>query len=337
MANNYTPYHVHTDYSLLDSSTHYDEYVQKAVEQGMKAIAFSEHGKISGWVKKKICCDENHIKYIHAVEIYLTEKLEPKVRDNYHTVLIARNYKGVQEINSIVSKSFNPDHFYYANRITFQEFLSLSNNVITTSACLASPLNKLDVTHPMYKKLVERYDYLEIQPHKDGDQVKFNQHLAMLSQEYKKPLIAGTDTHSVNPYKAECRKILLAYKKQSYGNEDNFDLTWKSYDELVNAFEEQGALPSNIYMEAIENTNRMADMVEDWSLDCSLKYPILYKDRQEDEEKLIETTERKFEEKVRNGIITPEQVQPFREAIDEEMRVFKKIQMMGLARIALVA
>lgn len=329
MSNNYTPYHVHTDYSLLDSSTRYDEYVQMAVKHGMKAIAFSEHGKLSGWVKKKVCCDGNHIKYIHAVEVYLTEKLEPKVRDNYHTILIARNYNGVQEINSIVSRSFNPDHFYYANRITFQEFLSLSNNVITTSACLASPLNKLDVSHPMYKKLVQRYDYLEIQPHKDEDQVKFNQHLAMLAREYNKPLIAGTDTHNLNQYKADCRKILLAYKKQSYGNEDNFDLTWKSYDELVAAFEEQGALPSNLYLEAIENTNRMADMVEDWSLDVALKYPILYKDRQEDHEKLIETIEDKFKYKVDNGIIPQEQVKAFRDAIDEEVRVFTKIQMDG--------
>lgn len=41
---NYTPYHVHTDYSLLDSSTSYNEYVDMCVRSGMKAIAFSEHG-----------------------------------------------------------------------------------------------------------------------------------------------------------------------------------------------------------------------------------------------------------------------------------------------------
>lgn len=329
MPNNYVPYHVHTDYSLLDSNSHYDEYVKRAVECGMKAIAFSEHGRISGWVKKKVCCDENNIKYIHAVEIYLTEKLQPKVRDNYHTVLIAKNFKGVQELNEIVSKSFDADHFYFTNRISFNEFLSLSSNIIATSACLASPLNQLEVTHPMYQKLVDRYDYLEIQPHLDDDQIKFNQHLAMLAQSNNKKLIAGTDTHNVSQYKAECRKILLEYKKQSYGNEDNFDLTWKTYDELICAFEKQGALPASVYMEAIDNTNRMADSVDSWDLDVALKYPILYGSREKDHEKLVETVERKFAEKLDKGIIPLSQKEAFRKAIDEELRVFTKIQMDG--------
>ena len=45
-------------------------------------------------------CDAKGIKYIHGVECYLTEQLEPKVRDNYHTILLAKNYEGVKEINS---------------------------------------------------------------------------------------------------------------------------------------------------------------------------------------------------------------------------------------------
>lgn len=326
---NYVPYHVHSDYSLLDSCTNYQDYIDRAVELGMNAIAFSEHGRLSGWVKKKQYCDKKGIKYIHAVEIYITEQLEPKVRDNYHTVLIAKNEEGIRELNKVVSMSFDEDHFYYTNRITIDEFLSLSNNIIATSACLASPLNKLPVSHDKYESMVMRYDYLEIQPHAHPEQVALNVHLACLSEKYKKPLIAGTDTHSLNQYKAECRKILLKRKHKSYGDEDAFDLTFKTYEELMDAFREQGALPEAIFSKAIENTVFMADSIEEFSLDTSLKYPILYGSRENDHEKLLETIDRKFKEKIASGAITQEQIPKFEAAIDEEMRVFTKIQMDG--------
>lgn len=295
----------------------------------MKAIAFSEHGKLSGWFKKLQYCRKNGIKYIHAVECYLTESFVDKKRDNYHTILIAKNIEGLKELNLAIGKSFDKAHFYYNNRLSFDEFLSLSDNIITTSACLASPLNKISKDNPYYEKLINRYDFLEIQPHDDSDQKTFNIDLACMAEQYHKPLIAGTDTHSVSKYKAECRKILMKYKGQSYGNEDNFDLTFKTYDELVSAFEKQGALPSNIYLQAIENTNILADMIEEYDIDTSSKYPLLYGSKEADHEKFIERINQKFQEKVEKGIIPSEQIEPFKKAIDEEIRVFTKLGMDG--------
>ena len=326
---NYTTYHLHSDYSLLDSCTDYKEYIDFAVQNNQKAIAFTEHGKPLGWVSKKLYCEEKGIKYIHGVEIYLTENLEPKIRDNYHTVLLAKNYSGVLEINRIVTKSCDSDHFYYNNRISFDEFLKMSDNVIKISACLASPLNKLPISHHLYEELVKKYDYLEIQPHIHPDQITYNIHLATLSQKYKKPLIAGTDTHSLNNYMAECRSILLDRKHQSYGDEDKFDLTYKTYDELVNAFKIQDAIPEQLYLQAIDNTNIMADSVEEFELDRSIKYPILYGSHEKDSEVFSELVERKFQLKIKEGIIRAEQIDAFRAAIDEEMRVFRKLQMDG--------
>lgn len=326
---NYIPYHIHSDYSLLDSCTQYTDYIDKAVELGMTAIAFSEHGKISGWFKKMQYCKEKGIKYIHAVECYLTESLTNKVRDNYHTILIAKNKKGFEELNLIIGKSFDRDHFYYVNRISFDEFLSLSDNIITTSACLAGPLNKLDKANPYYERLVGRYDYLEIQPHDDADQKAYNIDLACIAEQYNKPLIAGTDTHSLNQYKAECRKILMKYKKQSYGNEDNFDLTFKTYDELVTLFRKQGVLTEQSYLSAINNTNTLAELVEDYDIDLSIKYPLLYGSREKDHEKLVETINQKFQDKIDRGVISQEQIPAFKKAIDEEMAVFTKTGMDG--------
>lgn len=333
MSANYTTYHLHSDYSLLDSCTNFKEYIDAAVANGQTAIAFTEHGKPMGWVSKKLYCDQVGIQFIHGVEIYLTESLRnqdgEKVRDNYHTVLLAKNWDGVLELNDLVSRSCQEDHFYYVNRISFDEFLSLSSNILSTSACLASPLNKLPPDHPRYLELAEKYDYLEIQPHAHPDQVAFNRRLLALSQQLGKPLIAGTDTHSLSPYKAECRSILMKAKHKSYGDEDAFDLTYKTYDQLVEAFRRQNALPEAVFLEAMENTNRMAASCEPFQLDTSIKYPILYGSREADAEKFTETVQQKFQDKLSSGIIPPEQESAFRSAIQEEMRVFRKLHMDG--------
>lgn len=242
---------------------------------------------------------------------------------------MARNMDGVRELNALISKSCDKDHFYYTNRLSFDEFLGISDNIITTSACLASPLSKLPETHPRYMELARKYDFLEVQAHNHPEQIEFNKRLARLSRELGKPLIAGTDTHSSTPYKAECRAVLLSAKHKSYGDEDAFDLTYKTYDELVEMFRVQGALSEEDYMTAIENTNLLYDMTEDIELDTSIKYPILYGSREADSQKFIETVERKFREKLESGIIPREQEAAFRSAIDEEMRVFQKLQMDG--------
>lgn len=263
------------------------------------------------------------------MEIYLTESLEEKVRDNFHTVLMARNLDGVKELNKLVSMSCNSDHFYYVNRISFDEFLGISKNIISTSACLASPLNKLPEDHPKYMELAKKYDFFEVQAHNHPEQVIFNQKLAKLAKKLGKPLIAGTDTHSSSAYKAECRAILLSAKHKSYGDEDSFDLTYKTYDQLVEAFRQQGALSEEEYMSAIENTNLLYDMTDEIELDTSIKYPILYGSREADSKKFIETIQKKFKEKVDAGIIPTEQIDAFKDAIIEEIRVFQKLKMDG--------
>lgn len=338
------------------------------------------------------------LKYLHGVEIYLTASVEEKVRDNYHTILIAKNFEGIKEINLLIDKSTREDHMYYKPRITFDEFFAISDNVIKISACLASPLsrypssinevyerldeikkekkellsseeyrqevierfkgwdsNQSPITYgnldnfikeevskmyveeikvlkhteknakEIYEKLLKTYDYYEIQPHvKSLDQIKYNKMLYEASKKYGKPLIAGTDTHSINQYKAECRSILQKAKHIEFSNEDEFDLTYKSYDELVEMFRQQNSLPMDVVLEAIENTNRIADSVTDYELDTAFKYPVLYEN---EEEVFIDRIYRMYNEKLEKGIIKPNP--RYEENIQEELRVFKKIGMIG--------
>lgn len=296
---------------------------------GQKAIASTEHGKPISWVTKKMLCDKVGIRFIHGVEIYLTESLEEKVRDNYHTVLLARNLEGVKELNRLVTMSCDKEHSYYTNRLSFDEFLGISDNIISTSACLASPLNKLPDDHPYYMKLAQKYTFLEIQPHQHSEQVEYNKRLYELSKKIGKPLIAGTDTHNSSKYKAECRSVLLEAKRKNYGDEDSFDLTYKTYDELVEMFRSQKALPEEVFLQAVNNTNLLYDMTEDFTLDTSIKYPILYGTRERDSEVFEERVYSMLQEKLDSGVIPREQEQAFRDAIVEELRVFRKLQMDG--------
>jgi DNA polymerase III subunit alpha len=318
---NYTAYHLHSDRSLLDSCTQYKDYIDLAVSYGMSAIGFSEHGNIYNWIEKKMYCDENNIKYLHCCEIYLTESLDEKIRDNYHTILIAKNQNGVKELNLLIDLSTQESHMYYKNRLSFDEFLDISNNIIKISACLASPLNKLSEDNPYYDKLLKKYDYYEIQYHQ-GDQCDYNKKLYKLSKQYDKPLIVGTDTHSLNKYKAECRSILKKAKRMLYDNEDLFDLTFKSYNELVDKFTEQNSLPIDVILEAIENTNNLANQCEDIILDTTVKYPTLSED---DESLFVKRIYEKCKEKLDKGIITKNE--KYLNQINEEIRVFKKLNM----------
>lgn len=325
---NYVVYHLHTENSLLDSCTNYKLYVDKAVGLGQKAIAFTEHGNIYNWIEKKMYCDEQGIKYIHGIECYLTKTLNEKVRDNYHTILLAKNYKGVKEINKLIELSTREDHTYYKPRISFDEFLSLSDNIIKISACLASPLNQMrnDKNNiDVYKKLCNHYDYFEIQPHINSqEQIEYNKYLYMLSKKFNKPLIMGTDTHSIDFYKAECRSILQLSKHIEFTNEDSYDLTYKTYDELIEMCKQQNSFSMDIYLEAINNTNIMADSVEHWELDKTVKYPKSY----DDEEKVFkELIIKKYKDEIKKGIISDDK--RYLENIKEEMRVFKKTNMIG--------
>ncbi len=329
MNNNYVCYHLHTELSLLDSCTNFKLYVDKAKELGQTAICFTEHGNCYNWIEKKTYCEENGVKYIHGVECYLTKSLlqivdgkdEPQaVRDNYHTILIAKNYDGVKEINALLDISTRDDHVYYKPRLTFDEFKHISDNVIKISACLASPLNKL-----RDESLIQYYDYLEIQPHVNSDdQKEYNQWLHTMSIKYNKPLIAGTDTHSIDKYKAECRSILQKAKGIEFSNEDEFDLTYKSYDELVDMFKRQNSLPMDVILSAINNTNIMAEGIEEFVLDKKFKYAKCYDD---DEQVIKERINERYKDKIRRGVIKPDK--RYIDNVREEVRVFKKIGMLG--------
>ena len=285
---NYTVLHLHSDLSNgttnIDSVTKFEEYISKAKELNMKSIAFTEHGNVFNWVKKKELCEKNQLKYIHACEFYLTETLEEKIRDNYHICLFAKNWNGVKEINKLLSiaNNRNDGHFYFVPRVTFEELYQTSDNIIVSTACLGGVFKTKndDLLSWFVKFLINNKHrcFLEIQHHNVDDQKNLNRELLKLSKENDIRYIITTDTHALNRTHLKGREILQKAKKIHFGEEDGWDLTFKSYDEITKSMIEQGVLTKEEIRIGLENTNVLADMIDEFTLDKSKKYPKLYDD-----------------------------------------------------------
>jgi len=397
--------------------TPFEAYVDWAVEHGQTAIASTEHGVIYNWTNKKAYCDKKGIKYIHGVELYLTAQLyhprmkvtgddyeciNQKFRDNYHVVLLAKNLQGIYEINQLVSIANDSDHFYFKPRITFEEMLNISDNVIICSACMKSPLwsyqfvikqyeseieeIKIDTTnlqtqllclqqelegtttirkkkrkpeviqaeidevrngiqcndrnielitadieylHSILGSLLRKYTYLEVQPHVNSDEQKvFNKQLLQWSNDFGIPIICGTDTHSLDKYLAECRTILQTAKRIEFDNEDTFDLTVKTYEEIYQMFKKQGVLTDEQIKEALHNTVVLADSVESFELDKSFKYPI-FKNPEEDALMFREKCRKGYIEKCKSGAIQANRRQEYVDRVKTELVALEQVGMMG--------
>ena len=326
---NYTILHCHTMLSnattTIDSVTGFQDYVDKAKEYGMKALAISEHGNILEWWHKKCAIEKAGMKYIHAVEAYVTYSLKEKIRDNYHCLLIAKNYQGFLELNRLISNSFNKNdgHFYYSPRITYDELKNTSDNIIVSTACLGGILNKAD--KDLYLDFLDWVTknkhrcFLEIQHHNVKEQINYNSKLINLSRRFGIPLLATTDTHCLNNTHVKGREILQLAKNIKFEDESGWDLTFKSYDELCNAFKKQG-ISANIYKQALENTNKIADMVEPFELDRNTKYPKIY-----------DNPEQTFKEKINQGVkghrgvLSQYPKQKIKDIVNEEFEVYKKV------------
>jgi len=328
---NYVVYHLHSDLSNgvtnIDSVTKFQEYIDLAKELGMKAMGFSEHGSIFEWLHKKEAIEAAGMKYLHGIECYLTATLDEKIRDNYHCVLIAKNYDGFLELNRLISASFNrkDNHFYYVPRISFEELFHTSDNIIVTTACIGGVLAKGDgsIQEPFLNFLKKNRHrcFLEIGHHAEPRQAIYNARLYSLSEEFGIPLIAGTDTHVLNEEHERGRTILQKSKNIFFDDEAAWDLRFKSFDQLVEAFEIQGSLPKDVYLRAIDNTNLLADMIEPFELDRGTKYPHIYENPEE-------TFIQKIEEAIKNHPYAVERhgIEKLKQVVADELEVYKATQ-----------
>lgn len=235
------------------------------------------------------------LKYIHSIEAYVTDDeadSEEKTRDNYHLLLIAKNFEGVKEINKLSSNSFNrnDNHYHYKPRMFFSEIASTTDNVIILTSCLSSPLwrthnsGNTDSFNKWLSFFVANKHrvYLEVQPHLDEDQMKFNKILLGIAKKHEMNIVATNDAHASTAEHDALRKIIKKGKKLDYEDEDKFELWAKTREEMANSFREQGVLSEKEINSALDNTIVIADSTERIELDKSYKYPKMFdKEKQE--------------------------------------------------------
>lgn len=341
MSKFWVPLHIHSDYSnnsMFEVVSQAEQYVERAKEDGLPAVCFTEHGNVAGWIKKKELVEGAGLKFIHGMEGYVTMEQGDKNR-GYHTIIIAKNYDGVKQLNRLSSNSFNrkDGHYYYRPRIFFSELEQAmeSGNLIITTACLAGALGQNLLSPDMDKEefntkvaniqpwidLAKKHPqnfYFEIQPHNIPEQQHLNNAAINFASETGAGIIASNDIHALNKRHDEIRKLVKKGKGSQYESDDELELWWKTYDEMVDSFVDCG-VNATFAKQALDNTVKIANQIEEFEIDKSHKYPKLYKD-----------PEKEFQKRIKQGLkdrgilsLPKDQRQPYLDRVKHEYAVYK--------------
>ena len=257
----YCNYHKHTHYSnisTLDCVVKPEEYMIRAVELGHTEYFTTEHGYQGNIFDVYTLCQKYNLKCIYAAELYYVDNRYEKDKGNYHLVVIAMNENGRKQINKIISEA-NETGYYYKARVDKELVLSLNpNDVIITTACVASRLFKGDnwleeFFLPMYEHFGKSM-YLEVQNHNEDIQKKHNKMILELSDKYGLGIIHANDSHYIKSEDAQYRKLFLKAKGVVYGDEDTFILDYPDEKTIIQRYREQGILSDEQIFQALDNT-----------------------------------------------------------------------------------
>ena len=286
---NFTHFHVHTQYSILDGASNIPQLIKKAKEDGMPAVTITDHGNMFGVKEFHNEAKKQDIKPIIGCEIYITpgDHKEKKTRNSHHLILLAKNEKGYQNLSKLVSHAWI-DGFYYNPRIDRKLLEEYHEGIIACSACLGGEVPQAIMKHGeeagekvalQYKEIFGDDYYLELQrhpsgdPHKDADvydnQVKVNEVIIRIAKKHNIKYIATNDVHFINAEDAQAHDRLICLNT----GKDLDDPTRMRYtmQEYFKTQEEMKTLFEDV-PEAIEATQEIVDKIEFYELD---KDPIM--------------------------------------------------------------
>ena len=292
--------HVHTFYSVLDGQSKITHLVDKAINNGMKGMAITDHGVMFGIKefsdycaninKKRKKNGEEPFKPIFGCEMYVARRRkQDKVKDmhdnsGYHLIVLAKNYQGYKNLIKLVSRSWI-DGFYYRPRTDRADLEKYHEGLIVCSACLAGeiPRNILKGDINAAREAVEWYQkifgddfYLELQRHEVKDptlmanreafplQQKVNRVLLQFSKEYGIKYVCTNDCHFEDKETAEAHDHLLCLSTQEELNSPT--RMRYSKQEWFKTREEMNDVFSDL-PDALSNTLEILDKVEMYSID----------------------------------------------------------------------
>ena len=287
--------HVHTQYSLLDGQTNIKKLVDKAVADGMRGVAVTDHGNMMGIKEFKNYCDkvnekldaDKRFKPIIGCEVYVAprrkEQRDSKELDgaNYHLILLAKNEKGYHNLIKIVSRAWT-DGFYSHPRTDKYDLEKYHEGIICCSACLggevprlisAGRIDEAEQVVQWFRNLFGDDYYLEMQRHKATvtnanhetypAQVNVNGHLKEIAKKYGIKMICTNDVHFLDEENADAHELLICLSTGRTPDDPN--LMRYTKQEWFKTSEEMNLLFAD-EPEALANTVEILDKVEEYSI-----------------------------------------------------------------------
>ncbi|MCL1934687.1 MAG: DNA polymerase III subunit alpha [Candidatus Azobacteroides sp.] len=293
--------HVHSYYSLLDGMPSIPALVDKAMANGMNALALTDHGNMFGakefydyvnMVNAKKGSPQK-FKPILGVEAYCARRsrLDKTTKEDgsgWHLILLAKNKKGYRNLCKLVSASWIDGH-YYRPRIDKEILQQYSEGLIVSSACLAGEIprkimdgniKEAEEAIRWFKSVFGDDFYLELHRHKTdkegGDrtvyekQVEVNAVLLDLAKKTNTKYIAANDVHFLDEEHADAHDRLICLNTGKDLNDPNRMRYTKQ--EWLKTQKEMEAIFSDV-PEALANTLEIADKVEFYSIDSDAIMP----------------------------------------------------------------
>lgn len=346
-------YHRHTSYSniyIADSAATNEDYAKRAVELGHKILSSVEHGWQGYYFETYELAKKYNLKFIFGAEAYWVKDRHEKDRTNGHIILLAKNEKGRQAINEILSTA-NEDGYYFRPRVDLELLLTLPpDDVMVTSACIA--FWHYDDIEEIVQKLHDYFKsnfYLEIQYHNTEAQINLNRRILDLSQKYDIEMIVGMDSHYIYPEQAKERDYILAAKNIRYEDEDEWFMDYPDDETTMQRFLTQKVFTREQIQQAMDNTDVLLtfenyDVLPDGTpnpiFTKDIKLPTLYdgvhiidgklfprltqEERNKEYSKLIT---RLYKEYLKTAHISPSQYDVYLEGIGNEVRTVKDTNM----------
>lgn len=268
--------HVHTDHSLLDGCSRTDRLCARAAELGMKALSITDHGVLYGLTSFFKQAEKHGIKPLLGCEIYLvfedelgqTNEQRAKQK-SYHMGLLARNFKGYQNLCKLVSIAHTKG-FYRNPRTDLKTLAAHCDGLIGFSGCLAAVIPQF-LLHDEYTKARQAAAYfidlfgreffiIELMDHGIAEQQKIIPGLLKIAQEFDLKVVATNDVHYVDDSDWQPHDSLLCIQTGSKVSDekrmryDSHQFYLKSRAEMELAFK---SIP-----ESITNTSAVAEMCE---------------------------------------------------------------------------
>ena len=254
---NYHKHSIYTNVIMLDSVAYPEDYAKRAKELGHGIISSCEHGYQGRYIESYQMAEKYDLKYLFAVEAYVVKDRFEKDKTNAHIILAAKNENGRKAINRILSEA-NETGFYYRARIDLPLLFTLpKNDVWITSACIGG-VNKYPDYEEIIKKMHDYFGdnfYLEVQSHNVQSQKDWNTEIIRLSNKYQIEIMAGIDSHYINPEDAWMRDYLQKSGHIFFEEEEGFYMDYPDGQTLYKRFQEQGILTDEEIKVAINNTN----------------------------------------------------------------------------------